>query len=74
MQRLYKVGRFISSVKTLFSAKTLSSVETFIQCGDFFPVRRLISSAEIFIQYGDFYPVQRLYPVRRPLSSAETHI
>ena len=41
-------------------------METFIQRGDFFPVRsfylpwRLLSNMETFIQHGDFYPVWRL--------------
>ena len=74
MQRLYKVGRFISSVKTLSSAEILSSEETFIQCGDLHLVRRHIFSAETFIQRGHFYLVQRFYPVRRPFSSAGTYI
>ena len=40
--------------KLLFSAVTL---ETFIQCGGFYPVWRLLSSIQTFIQYGDFYGV-----------------
>ena len=52
--------------------RILSSVETFIQYGDFYPVRRLLSSevilsgAETFIQWADFYLVWRL------LSGVET--
>ena len=43
-------------------------MENFIQCGQFYPVRRLLSSVENFIQCRDFYPVRRI------LFSAENSI
>ena len=43
-------------------------MNTFIQCGDFYPVRKLLPSVEYFIQCGDFYSVCKL------LSSVETFI
>ena len=76
-----------TAMNSLSSAETLLSAETFILCGNIYPVRRLLSSVKTFIQWGDFYPVWGLlssaeafiqwgefYPVRRLLSSAETFI
>ena len=50
-KKLKKVRRLSPSVETFIHA------ENFIQCGGFYPARRLSSSAEIFIQYGVVYPV-----------------
>ena len=74
--------RTSSSLETLFQCRAfysakrvcrlLSSTETFIQGGDFYPLRRLLSSSGTFIQFGNFYPVWNFYPVGRLLSSIET--
>ena len=63
-----KVKIFVLYFLSLFGLVwgILSGVENFVQCVDFYPVRRLLSSGRLlsrvenFLQYVDFYPVRRL--------------
>ena len=86
------MSRYFSSVATLCREshqvwRILTSIETFIQCGDFYPVLRYLLSIGTFVKYWDFYQAQRLissvdtyiknqkfYPVQRRLSSLEAFI
>ena len=66
----YAVRRILSSVETFLQCVDfyLNSEETFLQCVDIYPMRRLLSSIETFLQCVGFYTVWRL------LSKAETFI
>ena len=57
----YPVRRVLSSEETLTNVRrSLFMLETFIQCGDFYPVKGLLSIVQTFIQSGDFYLVRGL--------------
>ena len=56
------------SVGTFIQGRDLFIVNTFTQCGKFYPVREGLFGVETFIQCGDFYPLWIL------LSSVETFV
>ena len=59
-------------LSSLVLHRFLSSVQTFIQCVDFYLVQRLLSIVETFIQCRDFYPVQRRFFLTKQRKIAHT--
>ena len=59
--------------RLLSSQEILSSLENFIQCGDFHPLRKILSTLKNFIQLEHFYPVWRVFPLTKAKNASDVY-